>query len=190
MDELKAPGFRGEFQIANAAAVLALLDAAGLLQQVDASLVNKVLPDVSLLGRMQTLHIDDVEWLIDVAHNAAAAEVLAAALASTATPGEIFAIVGILDDKDVAGIIAPLARCVDRWIAIRADSPRAVPADELARQISMLTDKACLVEDSPAGAIEFARRRASENDRILVTGSFFTVGPVLSQLMTLSKAKS
>jgi dihydrofolate synthase/folylpolyglutamate synthase len=98
-----------------------------------------------------------------------------------------FAIVGLLDDKDVDGIIAPLTDSVDHWIAVPANSERAIPSSELARQISNLTARACFVADSVAGAVEFARHEASESDRILVTGSFFTVGPILDQLATESR---
>jgi len=127
------------------------------------------------------------EWLIDVAHNPAAAEVLAKTLGSRESPGATFAIVGLLNDKDVAGVIGPLMEHVDTWVAMTAASDRAVPANELARQISNITGKACLATESPSEAIEFARRSASENDRILATGSFFTVGPILDQLATVTR---
>ena len=58
---------------------------------------------------------------------------------------------------------------------------------ELARQVSNLTARACLVADSVADAVKFARHEALESDRILVTGSFFTVGPILDQLATESR---
>ena len=130
------------------------------------------------------------EWLIDVAHNPAAAEVLAKTLASRESPGATYAIVGLLHDKDVAGVIGPLVEHVDNWIVITAASHRAIPANELARQISNISGKACLIAESPLDAIEFARRSASENDRILATGSFFTVGPILDQLRTKSRSKT
>ncbi len=41
--DLQPPGLAGEFQIMNAAAVLALLDAAGLMESIDAELINRVL---------------------------------------------------------------------------------------------------------------------------------------------------
>lgn len=179
---LQKPGLKGEFQVHNAAAVLALLDAAGLGDRLDAELVNRVLPTLSVTGRLQQLLIDGRTWLFDVAHNPAAAEVLASTLASMKSNGELIAIVGVLADKDVAGVIAPLTAAVNRWVAVTAGSHRALPADDLARQISNLSGKPCLVAGSTAAAIEFARRSASENDRILVTGSFFTVGPVMDQL--------
>lgn len=181
-DALLAPGLKGEFQIHNAAAVLALLDASGLADRIDADTINRVLPRLSLLGRLQRISVDNKAWLFDVAHNPAAAEVLAATLTPMKSEGELIAIIGVLRDKDVTGVIRPLAKLVDRWIAMTAASHRALPANELARQISNLTGKACLVAGSAAKAIEFARRSASENDRILVTGSFFTVGPVLDHL--------
>lgn len=189
LQDLQAPGLAGEFQTGNAAAVLALLDVAGFTGVIDAELINRVLPKVSLPGRMQRLVSNGHEWLLDVAHNPAAAEVLASTLGSMQTSGTIFAIVGLLNDKDVVGVIGPLAEHVDTWIAMTAASKRAVAANELARQISNITGKACLVAESARDAVDFARRSASENDRILATGSFFTVGPILDQLATESRPK-
>jgi dihydrofolate synthase/folylpolyglutamate synthase len=187
---LQRPGLAGEFQKGNAAAVLALLDAAGFEGAINAELINRVLPKVSLPGRLQRLVSDGHEWLIDVAHNPAAAEVLARTLGSMESSGSTFAIAGLLNDKDVAGVIGPLAEHVDTWVAMTAASDRAIPANELARQIANITGKSCLVTESPQEAIEFTRRNASENDRILATGSFFTVGPVLDQLATESRSKT
>lgn len=187
---LRKPGLKGEFQVRNAAAVLTLLEVAGLGERLDAKLVNRVLPQLSIPGRMQEILVDGKSWLFDVAHNPAAAAVLASELQTRKSDGELIAIVGVLKDKDVAGVIGPLTPEVDRWVAMTAGSHRALSADELARQISKLSGKACLVAKSAAAAIEFARRCAAENDRILVTGSFFTVGPVLDQLAADSQVKS
>lgn len=182
LEALHRPGLLGEFQVGNASAVLMLLEAAGLAGAIDARLVNSVLPAVSLTGRSERLTCAGVEWLLDVAHNPAAAEMLAATLAAMEGDGKTIAIVGLLDDKNVAGVIEPLATHVSSWIAMTADSHRAVPAHELARQVANLIEGPCLVAGTAEDAIEFARRKASENDRILVTGSFFTVAPVISCL--------
>jgi len=195
IEDLHAPGLVGEFQTGNASAVLMLLEAAGLSDALDTILINEVLPNVSLKGRLQRLTLDTPgspgsEWLIDVAHNPAAAAVLAKTLAAMQIDGETTAIVGLLDDKDVEGVVSPLIPHVDRWIAMTADSHRAIEANELARRISNLAGRACLVAESAAAAVESARRTASENDRILATGSFFTVSPILEQLTTLSRTTS
>jgi len=195
IENLHPPGLLGEFQKGNAAAVLMLLEAAGLSAAVDTDLINRVLPDVSLAGRLQRLTVDTEgypanEWLLDVAHNPAAAEVLAMTLAAIRTDGETIAIVGLLDDKDVEGVVGPLLPQVNQWIAMTADSQRAITANELGGRIANLAGRACLVAESTAAAIELARRTASENDRILATGSFFTVSPILEQLASLSRTKS
>ena len=172
------PGLTGDFQIANVAAVLMLLESAGLAKGINVELLNEVLPELKLSGRMQTRMAIGRRWLFDVAHNPAAAEMLAASMANDGFSGRTIAILGLLNDKDVSGVVEPLLTHVDRWIAIEAGSARAIPANELARQVANLGGQPCLVAESIAAAVEFARRSSSENDRILVTGSFFTVGPV------------
>jgi dihydrofolate synthase/folylpolyglutamate synthase len=189
-DDLLVPGLPGEFQVTNAAAVLALLEAAGLSGDLNAETINAVLPNVAVAGRLERASIDGVEWIVDVAHNPAAAEALRSVLDENDPGGRIIAVIGVLNDKDVAGLIDPLADCVDRWIAVTPDSHRALPAAELARQISNRTDRACLISRSFDEAIEFVRRDSAENDRILATGSFFTVGPVLDRLAELSRLKT
>ena len=182
LQSLQPPGLSGAFQIGNAAAVLSMLDVGGFAAVVDVARINAVLPGLSLTGRAQRVSAHGVEWLFDVAHNPAAAAVLAEILETSAVAGTTTAIIGILDDKDVPGVILPLRDQVDRWIAVTADSHRAVPANELGRQIANLCERACLVAESVSSAIEIAQRDAAENDRILVTGSFFLVGPALNQL--------
>ena len=181
-DGVPRPGLVGDFQTGNAAAVLALLDAAGLGQATEKGLVSSVLPAVQLAGRGQRLTENGREWLLDVAHNPAAAEVLAATLADDDHGGRTIALVAMLDDKDVEATVGALDEHVDRWIASTARSGRAIPAGELARRIANATGRPCLIADSIDEAMQSARRDAAGNDRILVTGSFFVVGPVLERL--------
>ena len=176
---LAVPALPGPIQLQNAAGVLALVEALGLERLLRPSHVNQALGSLRLPGRMQVIEREQ-RWLLDVAHNPAAAAALAASLRQRESPASV-AIVGILDDKDVEGIVAPLAACVDDWIAVTASSPRAIDAPELARRVANATGKACLVADSPDMAIERARAMA-ESGTVLVTGSFFTVGPVLERL--------
>ena len=181
------PGLAGDFQVANAAAVLALLDAAGLQAATETELVASVLPEVQLTGRGQRVAAQGAEWLLDVAHNPAAAEQLAATLAAEEHPGKTVAVVAMLDDKDVEGVVAPLNTSVDLWIATTAESPRALSAAELGRRIANAVDRPCLIAASLDDALEEARGAASERDRILVTGSFYIVGPVLQALGLYSR---
>jgi dihydrofolate synthase/folylpolyglutamate synthase len=182
LDAVPQPGLRGEFQVGNAAAVIALLKAAGLEAAADDDLVAAVLPTVRVTGRGQSIRQDGIEWLLDVAHNPAAAAALAGILAAADQPGATIAIVGMLDDKDVESSVRSLDEHVDLWIAVTAESHRALPARELARRVANACGRPCLVAESLQDAMESARREASINDKILVTGSFYLVGPVLEQL--------
>tara|TARA_Y100000389_G_scaffold204894_1_gene260560 strand:+ start:3452 stop:4723 length:1272 start_codon:yes stop_codon:yes gene_type:complete len=179
---LKPPGLLGKFQIQNASAVLAAIDAMGFLERLNVNLINRVLTSLKIPGRSQALIANEREWFFDVAHNPAAASALAMTLESHEPKKRTIAIIGILDDKDVDGIIMPLFHLVDSWVAVSAKSKRAIPSANLAKIISNLTKKKCYVADSLGSSIEIAQQNALKNDRILVTGSFFTVGPILNQL--------
>jgi dihydrofolate synthase/folylpolyglutamate synthase len=124
----------------------------------------------------------DRDWLFDVAHNPAAAGVLAATLGSGGEARRTVAIIGMRDDKDVEGIVAPLADVVDAWIAVAIDDSHATAVDELARRVANATGKGCLEAPSIARAIAAARERTSPGERVLVTGSFYLVGPALAAL--------
>ncbi len=180
LPDLEVPSLRGPMQLQNAAGVLALVEALGLEQKLGTESVNRALTSLRLPGRMQTIEREQ-EWLFDVAHNPAAAEALAASLRQAEMRASV-AIVGILDDKIVEGIVQPLAAEVDNWIAVTAASPRAIDAAELARRIANETGKACLIADSLDTAIENADAIAGVGGRTLVTGSFYTVGPLLERL--------
>ena len=187
LDGVPQPGLQGEFQLGTAAAVLALLDAAGLGDAAAPENAREVLPGVTLAGRGQRIVQDGIEWLLDVAHNPAAAEQLAATLEKSRGVGRTIAVLAALDDKDIEGIVGPLDEHIDMWIAAAADSYRALPANELARRVANATNRPCLVATSLHNALTEGRQEAQTGDRILVTGSFYIVGPVLQSLGLYSR---
>ena len=178
---LARPSLQGDIQVENAAAVLALLEAAGFAELLHADIVDAGLSSLSLPGRMQVVNRDG-NFLLDVAHNPAAAAVLADSLSRLPASGKTIGIVGMLSDKDVEGVLIALGDLADRWIATTADSPRALPAAELGRRIANVTNTGCLTAATVKEALQLARGLCGADDRILVTGSFFLVGPVLSAL--------
>ena len=181
LSSLGMPALAGKVQLQNASAVLALIEAIGLDELLDRQLVNKAFGQLELAGRCQLFQTDK-RWLLDVAHNAAAANALSDFLADTSPGGRIIAISGMLRDKDLGGIVSPLLEIVDAWVAVTAESPRALAAKELAAGIANLCDKPCLVADSLADAMQYACAQATAKDLILVTGSFYVVGPALQWL--------
>lgn len=173
------PQLQGDIQLQNAAGVLSLLEAAGFDKVLEAATINKGLADIRLAGRLQ--QVGD-RCLLDVAHNPAAAAVLAASLAANTISGRTVVIFGMLADKDVAGVVQQLAGLVDDWIVVTANNKRAIPADELARRVSELTGKGCTIAASPQAALETAEAQTGDGDRVLVTGSFYVVGEALAAL--------
>jgi dihydrofolate synthase / folylpolyglutamate synthase len=179
LDGLVRPSLAGRFQLDNAAAVLALLEALDLGELLTTDAINSAFGKLALPGRLQWC--GSGRWLLDVAHNPDAAGVLAEALPGLAAGRAVTAIVGVLADKDVDGILRPLVPVVDDWIATTASSARALEARALAQSVANVACKPCLVVPALPDAMEEADRRAADN-MILVTGSFYTVGPALEWL--------
>jgi dihydrofolate synthase/folylpolyglutamate synthase len=87
----------------------------------------------------------------------------------------------VLGDKDVAGIAATLAPAIDGWVLAGLAGPRALSTQELAARLPARAKIIAQASDV-AGACRAARAAAAPGDRILVFGSFLTVGPALEFL--------
>jgi dihydrofolate synthase/folylpolyglutamate synthase len=177
--DLPRPALAAHLQVTNAATALAALVCAGYSRMLDHDSVSRALHETRIRGRFQVVP-GEVEWVLDVAHNVAAAEGLRANLA-TLPPRRTHAVCGVLGDKDIAGITAAIAPAVDTWTLAGLDGPRAVPARELE---SRLPAGAVVIarEDGVAAACRAARAAARPGERIVVFGSFLTVGPALEFL--------
>jgi dihydrofolate synthase/folylpolyglutamate synthase len=179
---LAAPRLRGQHQLDNASAVLALLEAAGRNDLLRRAHIDQALSRAYLAGRLQRVDARGRRWLLDGAHNPAGARALAAETGSYSRGGRVIAVVGILDDKDAAGIVAALEPHVDQWIAMTADCGRAIPAPQLGLAIAGVTRRPCRVEPLPAAALQAAVCASSGDDLILVAGSFYTIAAALREL--------
>ena len=179
LNDLKKPALSGAVQLMNAAAVLALLEALRLDHVLSPEAVSGALTSVELQGRFQV--VDD-RWILDVGHNPAAAEALANALRERKIGGKIVAVTGMMADKDIVGFVEPLAGLVDSWIAVTVGGARAESAGRLGRKIANACAIPCRLVEDPEEAFRVADKLASDDDIILVTGSFFIVGPALEWL--------
>ena len=138
------------------------------------------LRSVAWPGRFQRLPgPGGFEWVLDVAHNPDAARVLADNLAHLPVTGRTLAVCGMLADKDVAGVVMVLRDAVDHWYAASTDGPRGLADGALATLAA-----GAGVNMTPSGtvreAMQAAAAAAQPGDRVLVFGSFHTVGPALS----------
>jgi dihydrofolate synthase/folylpolyglutamate synthase len=141
--------------------------------------VRRGLSEVVLAGRFQVLP-GRPQIVLDVAHNVQAAKVLAQNLAASGFSRETVAVCGMLRDKDIAGVLHELMPRIDRWHLASLGGSRGASSAELA---AALQGKADLREHaSVAEAIASARGAAREDDKIVVFGSFLTVGETLAWL--------
>jgi dihydrofolate synthase/folylpolyglutamate synthase len=179
--ELPLPALAGASQLGNAAVAVAILEATEPKLLVPDAAVSAGLAAVQLPGRFQVI-AGEPEWILDVAHNVQAAQSLAASLAARPGRGRTLAVCGILGDKDVEAIAAVLAPEVGRWIAVGLEGPRSLAASELARRIERAGGGSVLATADVAAGMAAARSEARPGDRVVVFGSFLTVGPALSWL--------
>jgi dihydrofolate synthase / folylpolyglutamate synthase len=191
LSDLPPSVLAGSIQYRNAATALAALEALALggarsgsaeaaLAALDARTVAAALRRVRLAGRFQIVP-GPIEWILDIAHNPPAAEVLASQLKERPCRGSTLAVVGILGDKDAPAIGAALAPAVQRWFLCDLHGPRGIRAAELARRLHGVAREPVLA-GSVAEACAAARAAARPGDRIVVCGSVHTVGPALEWL--------
>ncbi|MES2259021.1 MAG: bifunctional tetrahydrofolate synthase/dihydrofolate synthase [Pseudomonadota bacterium] len=182
-NSLAYPSLRGANQLLNASAVLAALEALRNVLPVGAQEVRTGLVTVELPGRFQVLP-GRPTVILDVAHNPHAASALNQNLGNMGYHPYTFAVFGSMHDKDIDGVIKAMSEHVDHWCLTGLPSPRAATASELAAKVQMIQEdkpeRTVNIFDEPALAYANAMSRASENDRIVVFGSFLTVAGVMA----------
>jgi len=179
LHDLPLPALAGALQVGNAATALAALSVRDFEIELTRERVSSALRSVRIAGRFQIVP-GPVEWVLDVAHNVPAAQALGSNL--RALPGRrTLAVCGILGDKDIEGIAAALRDDVQEWILVALAGPRAVGTTELARRLPAGASVVAHAADVASGC-RIARERAAPGDRVLVFGSFLTVGPALEYL--------
>ena len=138
-------------------------------------------------GRLQTLHPGNAHTpriILDCAHNPGAAAVLAHALTHTFTTNRLWLILGVTQDKDVAGVLSLLLPLAHHTTLTRAPHPRATPPEQLAELAAQL-GYICQIEPDPIVAIQQAVAAADPADLLCIAGSIFLVGDLLNRWESL-----
>ena len=186
---LAYPALRGANQLLNAAGVLAALEAMRDSIHVPAQAVRQGLALVELPGRFQVL-AGKPSIILDVGHNPHAAAHLAQNLDQMGFFPYTWAVLGMMREKDVDSVIRHLKTRVDHWFLTDQPGARGAKAadlkDALTREgVTAGSEHRIETFASPTQAFDAARKNVSENDRILVFGSFITVGQVMAHLHAL-----
>jgi len=180
--DLAGPGWRleaaripllGTFQPSNAL----LAAAAAHVLDIGPEAIRAGLARARWPGRFEVLRHGDRQLVLDGAHNPAGAVALAASLDEWFGDTAMTLIFGALRDKDVAGMLAPLAARARRVILTASSSPRAAAPDELRAHVPAGPATVEAVA-TPAEALARAER-APRTPIICVAGSLSLVGDVL-----------
>lgn len=179
------PALRGAYQLANAAACIAALDTLRDRCPVTMNDIRSGLLTAENPGRFQVLPGQPLV-ILDVAHNPHAAQALASSLKSLPRGGHTYAVFAMLADKDIAGVAAILKPHIDQWwvAGIANAGPRSTTAQHLSQHIVATgvgaADMVCCA--SIAEACAKAREAATDNDKIVIFGSFYTVSEAMQAL--------
>ncbi len=218
MTGLPVPNLTGEFQKFNAATAILALQLLQFKDGLSASLdlaqaSGAALSQIELAGRFQKINSVPPVF-VDVAHNPHAADALASQLKLTATgKGQTWAIVAMLADKDVTGVLKNVSAEIDNWcFASLENIPRGLPVEDLyeslpddffmqakadiseenrhdlaLNQCTMLSETV-LLSASVAQACDAVLSKTGDNDRVIIFGSFYTVAEAM-KLKTMMKLK-
>lgn len=168
----------GQYQLNNTASAVAALEV--LTEEgyhITKESITRGLAQVDWPGRM---HIVSRRPLIvvDGGHNPGAAKNLREALEQYFRPAQAILVVGVSNDKDLAGVVRELAPFFNLVIATRANNPRAYEPKTIEAKFAKHGLKTQVAADIPA-ALSQAVSLASDRDLICVTGSLFVVGEAI-----------
>jgi dihydrofolate synthase/folylpolyglutamate synthase len=183
-DEIFLPLF-GAYQAQNAALALAAVEAflgAGAAKQLDVDLVREGFGGVDSPGRLERVRSAPT-ILLDGAHNPHGMAATVTALEEEFAFRHLVAVVGVLGDKDVAGLLELLEPVAARIVVTQNSSTRAMPVDELAQIAEEIfgEDRVTITQNMPDAIEEAVVLAESDTDgehsgvAVLITGSIVTV---------------
>jgi dihydrofolate synthase / folylpolyglutamate synthase len=179
----------GFIPMENVATALMVLELLGIT--LTSVKVNQWLEHTQVAGRMEFFNTH-CQVLLDVAHNPQAASYLATKIQEYGThqpKTRIFAVLGMMADKDIYHSLQPLLPYVAHWFVSNLSVARAAKAERLEQELSRLAqdnDQACPTIncfDNVTQAFKMANQTAKASDLILVFGSFYTVAEIRTLLV-------
>lgn len=172
----------GAHQGVNAATAVVTTEAF-LDRPLDRNLVGEVLATVTMPGRTEVVGQRPL-LVLDGAHNPAGVETLVATLdGAFHVEGERRCVIGVLRGRSLDDVVRPLIQFgFSEFFCCSPNSPRAVPADEVAATVRAFGATAS-EHPSAASALAHARELSGGDDLIVVTGSLYLVGEIRSLIL-------
>ncbi len=179
---LPKPSIYNPQQVTNAAGVLMALEKIQDRFPVTEAAIKQGLLEFNLNGRFQVIP-DKAQLILDVAHNPQSAHLLVENLRALPIQGKTYMVIGMLKDKNHHAVLSEFIKVVDDWHLISLENPRGseykLLQDHL-RKLNVIEPISTYA--TVAEALETVRSQVSPQDRIVVTGSFLTVGAAIKYL--------
>jgi dihydrofolate synthase/folylpolyglutamate synthase len=179
---LPLPPFGGEEQFANAAACAVVVGELATELPVAEVALEHGIERAYLRGRLERHDVDGVEWVFDVGHNPAAVERLRASVARLPVAARTWVLFAAMRDKDLTGVVQPFAGPAVAWVVAQASAERGASGEELAELVRSFGATDASVAASVPDACAALRERARPGDRVIVYGSFVTVGAAMESV--------
>ena len=176
---LPMPALRGGYQLNNAACALAAIECLHQRLPVDVGAVKRGLLMAENIGRFQVLPGRPLT-VLDVGHNPHAARALRQSLIALPFAEKRIAVFSMLSDKDIDGVLEIVRDQFDEWYLAPLDVPRGMTLAALQEKCAAHGIDRIKTFENVQAACESALSVAGENDRIVVFGSFHTVGEAMS----------
>lgn len=198
------PALSGEHQLGNAAAAVAAVESVQTLMPVSAESLAAGIRSAALAGRFEQRRFQNVDLVLDVAHNPAAAKALAASLDQLMPERQIHAVFAVMADKNLDGILSALGTRISSWHLGRLNVARALQPESLAESITRFYGQSDVTQypditQALDGALKQASSKLTASEvkaskvikrhadattevkqpMVLVFGSFFTVSEVV-----------
>ncbi len=178
------PSFNGHHQITNLGGVVAALALTSGKTGVTVADLTQGLNRARLSARCQVMinRSDDCpEVIVDVAHNQDSAIKLAEFLSGRECAGKTYAVIGVLADKALDQIIKPMMAHVDYWFLASLSGERGQTGDQVASKLKQVVKHPrWIVKRNPVDAYLAAMAQANAEDSVVIFGSFYIVGDIIS----------
>lgn len=172
----------GRYQLANACTAIRACE---LLRQTGVTIPDRAISEglakVKLEGRFEYVS-NDPPVIIDGAHNPDAVKSLSESLGDLLPGKKIILILGVMNDKDIGGIMIPIVNSAGSVILTKAAYERSASPQRLAETIKTLYTSGIKgaadisSTETVSEAIDLAKSLCGKDSVILITGSFYTTG--------------
>ncbi|MBI1390202.1 MAG: bifunctional folylpolyglutamate synthase/dihydrofolate synthase [bacterium] len=172
----------GRYQTQNALTALAALDAltaSGGAPPFSAAQLKAGFRGARWPGRFEIIRIPgEAPLVMDVAHTRKGAMALRESLDELFPSRKRVFVLGVLKDKDAAGMLTNLIRPEDAVILTKAPTPRGRDPHELEAIVrnASIEPSAIQIEPRPPRALRLAREIARRGDLVVIAGSLYLVG--------------